>query len=167
MCSKLIDYIYKRLYNIIVDVSGIWYTSPKGFGLRGEQPSQYGGFAGSNPAVYTMFNFKGSKMKKALAIALSLLTFNASAQLEKSAYEMFSIRQNMMTNTSTITIRSVDNVREACEAESRKRGNGGFGFALNACAFWEDKKCTIIVGPRVNNDILGHEVRHCFQGNFH
>lgn len=110
---------------------------------------------------------KAQKMKKALAIALSLLTFNASAQLEKSAYEMFSVRQNMMTNTSTITIRSVDNVREACEAESRKRGNNGFGFALNACAFWEDKKCTIIVGPKVNNDILGHEVRHCFQGNFH
>lgn len=105
-------------------------------------------------------------MKKAI-FSLMFIVSSAHAGLEKDAYEMFSMREKMMTNRTTVTVRSVDNVKDSCEAESRKRGFGGLGFPMAACSFWDEKGCTIIVGPKANNDILGHELRHCFQGNFH
>lgn len=61
----------------------------------------------------------------------------------------------------------VDNVQQVCDAESRKRNNGGFGFAIKACSFWEGNSCTIITSKRPNMHTLGHEMRHCFQGNWH
>lgn len=67
----------------------------------------------------------------------------------------------------TINWIPVDNVQKACEDESKKRGKGGFGFAVNACSFWEGNSCTVITRRYVNLQTLGHEVRHCFQGNWH
>jgi hypothetical protein len=76
-----------------------------------------------------------------------------------------------MSNQITITWLQVDNVTAACDAESKRRGNGGFGYALDACSFWPPaggpKVCTIITGKRTDLDTLGHETRHCFQGNWH
>jgi len=69
--------------------------------------------------------------------------------------------------TVSITWRAVDNVQKACEVESRKRGNKGFGYAVNACSFWEGNTCTIITQRRVNMHTLGHETLHCFKGNWH
>ena len=38
-----------------------------------------------------------------------------------------------------------------------------------ACAVWEADKsrCTIITSPVTTHTILGHELRHCFEGDFH
>lgn len=38
-----------------------------------------------------------------------------------------------------------------------------------ACAIWSvaSKECTVVTGPEVNHLVLGHEVRHCFEGHFH
>jgi hypothetical protein len=68
---------------------------------------------------------------------------------------------------ATITWQRVDNVQKVCEAESRKRGLGGFGYSVYACAFWEQNTCTIITSKRPTLHDLGHETRHCFQGAFH
>jgi hypothetical protein len=37
------------------------------------------------------------------------------------------------------------------------------------CAHWQPsaQKCTVFVPPNIENVILGHEVRHCFEGAFH
>jgi hypothetical protein len=37
-----------------------------------------------------------------------------------------------------------------------------------ACAVWhvESKQCTIFTGPTASHVVLGHEVRHCFEGAF-
>jgi hypothetical protein len=106
-------------------------------------------------------------MKKALVILLAVVSMNASAQLEKSPTEMYSIRNLMTTETQVKVIRT-DNVVKTCEAESKRRGFGGFrGATMEACSFHNERTCTIVVGFMTNNDILGHEFRHCIQGSFH
>ena len=72
-----------------------------------------------------------------------------------------------VTDNKQIIWRHTDNVQKECEAESNKRRLGGFGFALHACSFWDSTTCTIITAQQVTMHTLGHEVRHCFQGNFH
>lgn len=58
-------------------------------------------------------------------------------------------------------------VQATCEAVSKDIGLGGFGFALDACSFWQKKTCLIITGEQTTRADLGHETQHCFQGNFH
>ena len=85
----------------------------------------------------------------------------------ESPTQMYSIRKNMRHTEVEVSIVSVDNIGERCQKESIKRGFGGFPYAVSACTFWKGKKCTIYLGAEVNNDTLGHEMRHCLQGKFH
>ena len=108
-------------------------------------------------------------MNKAIAIALMLVVTNVFAQ--DGAETMFSTSGNL-TNSTTINWVTVDNVQARCEAESRKRKFGGFGYAVEACSFWakgpsNENICTIVTGKYTNMHTLGHETRHCFQGSFH
>lgn len=77
-----------------------------------------------------------------------------------------------MTNSVHVTWMTASNVNKACEAESIRRGNGGFkGAPMQACTFWTKTpngyECLMITSknPTIHN--LGHEIRHCFQGNYH
>ena len=38
---------------------------------------------------------------------------------------------------------------------------------IPACAGWNELQCVIVTGITTNHQVLGHEVRHCFEGNFH
>jgi hypothetical protein len=38
---------------------------------------------------------------------------------------------------------------------------------IRACAVYTSKTCTIITGVETSHAILGHELRHCFEGRFH
>lgn len=71
------------------------------------------------------------------------------------------------TDSKQITWRYTNNVQKECEAESQKRKLGGFGYAVDACSFWDKNSCTIITARQTTMHILGHELRHCFQGSFH
>ena len=87
--------------------------------------------------------------------------------LEKSATQMYSIK-DLVTTKSTVDIIRTNNVVKTCEEESIRRGNGGFkGAPMEACSFHDRSSCTIITGWNTNNDILGHELHHCFAGAFH
>ena len=110
-------------------------------------------------------------MKKALFI---FLIFACTVH----ANEKFSTESNFVRSSEIIWIQvEVDNVFDACDRESKKRGNGGFpkldiGKKMDACSFWDPavnrtNVCTIITGNFTDQDTVGHEVRHCFQGNFH
>lgn len=106
-------------------------------------------------------------MKKATAILLLSVSTVSYAQLERSPTEMYSLSKVMTTSTKVNLIRT-HNVLKTCELESKRRGFAGFkGLPMEACSFWDANSCTIVVGYKTNNDILGHELRHCFQGNFH
>ncbi len=78
----------------------------------------------------------------------------------------FDVKDNLVSE-SIILWQAADNVQKACEAESRKRGLGGFAYAVEACSFWNGSVCLIITSKKPTMRILGHETRHCFQGNFH
>ena len=140
--------------------------------LAGNRARLLAAFVGSNPTIRTIFNYtqKEARMKKALVVLLMLV---GSAH----ASERFSTNSNFVT-TSTINWVAVDNVFEACDIESKKRGNGGFarlgkGLKMDGCAFWTDptpnktNTCTIITAKNTDHDTVGHEFRHCYQGNFH
>ena len=105
-------------------------------------------------------------MKKAFAIFLLFTVSNVLADNWKDPNARFSTKKNF-TNQSTITWNPVDNVQATCEAESRKRGLGGFGYPVEACSFWTGNSCIIITSKNPTNFTIGHEARHCFQGNYH
>jgi len=71
------------------------------------------------------------------------------------------------SQTITVTWKSVPNVQQSCEGISKQRGLGGFGYALDACAFWNKDQCLIVTGLQTSMHQLGHELRHCFMGSFH
>jgi hypothetical protein len=106
-------------------------------------------------------------MKANFFILVLLATSTAEAEMEKSATDYYSIRSLRNTKSIVDVIRA-DNVPAKCESESKLRGFGGFrGAPMEACSFSDQYKCTIIIGYSTNNDILGHELHHCFAGHFH
>ena len=106
-------------------------------------------------------------MKKANSILLALSLVINTVHAE-SPTEYWSMTTNLLTTQTLVNIKAVENPREFCEKESFRVGNRGFlGVPIVSCAFWTKDKCTIIAGLVTNNDILGHELRHCLQGNFH
>ena len=64
--------------------------------------------------------------------------------------------------------RIASNINAACEKESRRVGNGGFGGQdMQACSFWYGSKCVIITKKQPTMHTVGHELRHCFYGAWH
>jgi cation transport regulator ChaC len=77
----------------------------------------------------------------------------------------------LKTDQSLIRIVAVDDVKAACNKLRVNEGLKPFTYNVEACSVWPKdgsfKSCTVYIGKKTNNDILGHEIRHCFQGNFH
>lgn len=110
-------------------------------------------------------------MKKALLVVLLAVTSSAfSAEKWWDPIANFDARK-VMTDKSNIEWHRVDNLQQVCEAESKKRNLGGFGYSVEACSFWEKgftgNTCHIFTRKDTNLHNLGHETRHCFQGAFH
>jgi hypothetical protein len=74
--------------------------------------------------------------------AFGLATTQALAQDWKNPEAKFDASK-LMTSKTTISWFRVDNVQATCEKESRKRGLGGFGYAISACSFWNGNDCQI------------------------
>ena len=99
----------------------------------------------------------------ALAISASAV---ASPAYDESPTKSFSTNSNRY-ETVKITWLTSNNPQAVCNKEAKKRGYKDFGFSLQACAFWTDNICTIVTSKNPNMHSLGHEVRHCFQGDWH
>lgn len=114
----------------------------------------------------------GVKSRAVVPMTLFLLMAASTSVFAttENPHQEFSTGKNN-TNKSTITWRPVENVQAECDKESKRLGHGGFGYPVEACSFWEktsfNNACTIISSKTVNFHTVGHEVRHCFQGNFH
>jgi hypothetical protein len=109
-------------------------------------------------------------MKKSLSLPLLFIALHATAFYE-DPHQEFDMTHNM-TNDVKIVFRQVKDANAACNKESQKRGYGGFGYAVEACSFWNRKaigadECVVVTAKKVNFHTLGHEIRHCIQGSFH
>jgi hypothetical protein len=103
---------------------------------------------------------------------LAVLVFACSSAMAstENPHEVFDVSR-VNANNIQITFIAADNIRKTCDTESKKRGYGGFPVDVEACSFWDssrtNNKCTIVVGKTTNYHTIGHEMRHCLQGNFH
>jgi hypothetical protein len=80
----------------------------------------------------------------------------------------FNAEKNRTSNTLEIEWRISDNVQQTCNAMSKEYGNGGFNEPkLDACAFWWNDRCIIVTKKRPTMHDVGHEIRHCFYGQWH
>jgi hypothetical protein len=106
-------------------------------------------------------------MKKYVLISLLVCSNVASANWD-SPIKPFSTKENNH-ETMLITWKTVDNIQQVCQTEHKKRGFGAFNYAVDACSFWNDvtKTCTIYTRKNPTMHDVGHEVRHCYQGNWH
>ena len=62
-----------------------------------------------------------------------------------------------------------ENVIEVCSRAAKISTAQAWMTPPLACAMWNvaSKECVIITGKKVSHVELGHELRHCFEGNFH
>jgi len=75
---------------------------------------------------------------------------------------------NNKTNTTTVSWFVVDNVKQVCN-ELFKLHNIKQKLMVDGCAIWiEDFSICVIVTPKITtHEVVGHEIRHCFEGHFH
>jgi len=83
----------------------------------------------------------------------------------------------LQRNVSVLQIKVVDDVHDSCN-EGAATNYLRIVARYQSCARWTPNKtlkstgreyntCEITVGRSVNLEVLGHEVLHCFVGNFH
>lgn len=103
-------------------------------------------------------------------LALFFATPMAYSQwdFDNSPYRKFDAAKNK-AETIAVTWRFVEakDVQAACDAESRRIGNNGYSYVVEACTFLWSDRCTIITSRVVNMRTMGHELLHCFQGDWH
>ena len=105
-------------------------------------------------------------MKK-LILPLILASQTAFAQWD-NPNAPFPTKENVGENM-LITWKTVDNVQKVCQDEYKSRGFGGFNYKVDACSFWNfaTRTCTIYTKKNPTLHDVGHEMRHCYQGNYH
>ena len=104
-------------------------------------------------------------MKKSLLISL-LICSNALAW--ENPNDPFSTKENV-GESMLISWKTTDNIQKVCQDEYKKRGLGSFNYAVDACSFWNftTRTCTIYTKKNPTLHDVGHEIRHCYQGNYH
>lgn len=106
-------------------------------------------------------------MKKALFTALLAVSVSAMAE---TPFDTFDVSKFEAFNAN-VTVRPAKDLQAACNAESVARGKKGFNYKLEACSFRRKEgnswSCLVIVPERSDYWIIGHEMRHCFDPNFH
>lgn len=110
----------------------------------------------------------------ASASALMVLTGCASVQgptLPVSELETFvpMPRHARVMNDVKVRWEVRENVSEVCGRAAKLSATQAWMTPPLACAMWNvaSKECVIITGKKVSHVELGHELRHCFEGNFH
>ncbi len=66
---------------------------------------------------------------------------------------------------SLVTWEIVENPSNFCKENLNLTGNNSLGVL--ACTSWKGSKCTIYTDKSPSYELLGHELRHCFDFNWH
>lgn len=99
----------------------------------------------------------------AIAVALSGCTAMLTP-VGSSNYEPFDVAHDSerLIPKPSVKFISVDDVAKSCGSLT------GFKKALGCAVFHEHKKsCQIYVENKTSFTVIGHELRHCFEGHFH
>ena len=67
--------------------------------------------------------------------------------------------------TKTITLLRTYDASEECTRLTWNKVPPG--RKAIACASWGETNCLIRIKPDASDEVLGHEVRHCFDGSWH
>jgi hypothetical protein len=73
--------------------------------------------------------------------------------------------EERVTQVTTVTWLTFDDVEKEC-IKAGVEEPGPFKHLLG-CAIYNKKVCRIVTGKTTSMEILGHELRHCFEGKFH
>jgi hypothetical protein len=133
--------------------------------------------SGVNKMIFGKIMMGGACRRLAIvaaAGALMVLTGCASVQgpsLPVSELESFVPMPNhaRMMNDVKVRWEVRENVAEVCGRAAQLSPTQAWMTPPLACAMWNvaSKECVIITGKKVSHVALGHELRHCFEGNFH
>jgi hypothetical protein len=76
--------------------------------------------------------------------------------------------ETRLMNQVKLTWEVREDVGDFCMRAQNNQGNLTHVKPI-ACAMWVAAKneCKVVTGPNPNHVVLGHEVRHCFEGHFH
>lgn len=103
-------------------------------------------------------------------VVLSLVWLSGCYTVAQTEYENFAAQptDKRVMNDIQLSWDIRPDAGEVCAKISSKSQSGN-GPKPVACAVWTvaKKHCTIITTPNPNHVVLGHELRHCFEGHFH
>jgi hypothetical protein len=95
--------------------------------------------------------------KKILTVTVSVLTACSSVPATDPVF---------YSKTKTIQWRRVADVNAYCRTVLPELP---YKQAYAGCSYWNkaSEKCVIVTGLKDTHEIIGHELRHCFIGDFH
>ena len=103
-------------------------------------------------------------------LCITLLGLTGCAGIAQHEYADFSPlpEQHRQMNQFKLTWDVRMDAEEFCKQRKMDKGVSIQGTVL-ACAVRSVRKqaCKIVTGPAVSHVVLGHELRHCFEGHFH
>ena len=120
------------------------------------------------PQLYRARKAQHARLARAI-VFVSLLVggaVNATITDGDNPFELFDSARNF-TVTSKVTWIPVDNIQATCNREAKIRGYAAYDYEVKACSFYENDVCIVFTQKKLNMHTLGHEVRHCFQANWH
>jgi hypothetical protein len=100
-------------------------------------------------------------------LALSIVGAHATTGWNDPLKPFDATKSRIHKGPISIEWRLADDINAACDRASKSFGNNGFNHRIDACAFWWGHKCIIITKKRPTMHDVGHEVRHCFYGDWH
>ena len=76
-----------------------------------------------------------------------------------------SVDPHLKTSSTNVKWVLKDDINTWC----RNLTDGSFLITYHGCARWKKdfSSCIIYTSKKTNNFVLGHELRHCFEGHFH
>ena len=106
----------------------------------------------------------------ALVIGVSCVSLMGCASVGQAEYEEFKPMpaNARVMNQVKLSWEVRADVGSYC-LQSQKNSGNLLTIEPIACAIWSAaaNECRVITGPNPNHVVLGHEVRHCFEGHFH
>jgi hypothetical protein len=107
--------------------------------------------------------------QRVLAVFL-LVLLSGCYTISKTEYDHFSAQpvEKRMMNDIQLSWDIRADAAEYC-AKISNASLAAPNTPVVACSVWTvaNRRCTIITTPNTSHVVIGHEVRHCFEGHFH